>query len=107
MTAYSRSVSFVSLFTVRNSASVDRPDMTYTRHMEWALKNKTNSNCRIVIPFARKFGSSGVVMGVKLAAATDFFQCCFTSTETIRTIRDGEPRTATSIFTQLLGGMGC
>ena len=29
-------------------------------------------------------------------------QCCFTSPETIRTIRDGEPRTATSTFTQLL-----
>ena len=29
------------------------------------------------------------------------FRCCFTSTETIRTIRDGEPRTATSTFTQL------
>ena len=29
-------------------------------------------------------------------------QCCFTSTETIRTIRDGEPRTATSSLTQLL-----
>ena len=29
-------------------------------------------------------------------------QCCFTSTETIRTIRDGETRTATSSLTQLL-----
>ena len=29
-------------------------------------------------------------------------QCCFTSTETIRTIKDGEPRTAASISTQLL-----
>ena len=29
-------------------------------------------------------------------------QCCFTSTETIRTIRDEEPRTVTSTFTQLL-----
>ena len=29
-------------------------------------------------------------------------QCCFTSIETIRTIRDGEPRPATSTFTQLL-----
>ena len=29
-------------------------------------------------------------------------QCCFTSTETIKTIRDGEPRTVTSTFTQLL-----
>ena len=30
------------------------------------------------------------------------FQCYFTSTETIRLIRDGDPRTATSTFTQLL-----
>ena len=30
-------------------------------------------------------------------------QCCFTSTETTRTIRDKEPRTSTSISTQLLG----
>ena len=29
-------------------------------------------------------------------------QSCFTSTETISTIRDGEPRTATSTFTQVL-----
>ena len=29
-------------------------------------------------------------------------QCCFTSTETIRTVRDGEPRTATSAFAQFL-----
>ena len=27
---------------------------------------------------------------------------CFTSTDTVRLIRDGEPRTATSTFTQLL-----
>ena len=33
-------------------------------------------------------------------------QCCFTSTETIRTIRDGEPRTATLTFTQHLGSDG-
>ena len=29
-------------------------------------------------------------------------QCCFTFTETIGTSKDGEPRTATSTFTQLL-----
>ena len=28
-------------------------------------------------------------------------QCCFTFTETVETIRDGEPRTSTSSFTQL------
>ena len=31
--------------------------------------------------------------------------CCFTYTETIRTIRDMEPRTATSTFTQLLSSV--
>ena len=31
-----------------------------------------------------------------------FVQCCFTSTQTVRTIRDGEPRTSISPFTQLL-----
>ena len=30
------------------------------------------------------------------------FQCCFTSIEAIRLARDGEPRTATSTFTQIL-----
>ena len=29
-------------------------------------------------------------------------QCCFKSTEAVRSIRDGEPRTAMSTFTQLL-----
>ena len=33
-------------------------------------------------------------------------QCCFTSTGTMRIIRDGEPRTATSTFTQLLNYVG-
>ena len=28
--------------------------------------------------------------------------CCFTSTETIRTVRNGDPRMATSTFTRLL-----
>ena len=37
----------------------------------------------------------------KIEAAFSF-QCYFTSTETIRLIRDGEPRMATSTFTQLL-----
>ena len=29
-------------------------------------------------------------------------QCCFTSAVTVRTIKDGEPSTATSTFAQLL-----
>ena len=31
----------------------------------------------------------------------------FTSAESIRTVRDEEPRTATSIYTQLLGSETC
>ena len=34
-------------------------------------------------------------------------QCCFMSTETLRTVRDGEPRKATSTFTQLLSLVQC
>ena len=29
-------------------------------------------------------------------------QCCFTPTQSVRTIRDGDPTTATSTFTQVL-----
>ena len=37
-----------------------------------------------------------------------FVQCCFTSTETVLTVRDREPRTSTSTFTQLLtSGLPC
>ena len=43
-------------------------------------------------PFSTEFRSSSAVQD----------QCCFTSTETVKTIRDGEPRTATSAFSQLL-----
>ena len=39
---------------------------------------------------------------VVAATNTISFQCCFTSTETVRPIRDEEPRTATSTLTQLL-----
>ena len=31
-----------------------------------------------------------------------YVHCCFTSTETITTVRDGEPRTSNSTVTQLL-----
>ena len=31
-----------------------------------------------------------------------FVQCCFTPTETVGIIRDGEPRTSTTSFTKLL-----
>ena len=49
-------------------------------------------------------------MYTETARSTDFLvrsagprvQCCFTSTETVQTFRDGDPKTATSSFTQLL-----
>ena len=39
---------------------------------------------------------------VVVVVAAVVVQCCFTFKETLRTIRDREPRTSTSIFTQLL-----
>ena len=48
----------------------------------------------------RRFREGGLVVerGVRV-------QCCFTSAETIRTVRDGEPRTSTSTFTLLLSSV--
>ena len=42
-------------------------------------------------------------MSAAIRAVFNLLRCCLTSTETLRTIRDREPRTATSTFTQLLG----
>ena len=39
------------------------------------------------------------------ASSPSFVQCCFTSTETVGTIRDGEPRATASSFTQLLSSV--
>ena len=41
----------------------------------------------------------------ELSLSVFFFKWCFTSTETIRTVMDGDPRTATSTFTQLLSSV--
>ena len=43
-----------------------------------------------------------MTLGTNCDQRLSMVQCCFTSTETARLIRDGEPRTATSTFTQLL-----
>ena len=37
-----------------------------------------------------------------LSSEIEQVQCCFTPTETVGTVRDGEPRTSTSTFSQLL-----
>ena len=42
-----------------------------------------------------------VVCPTPLCGFLLLFQCCLTSTDTMRLIRDGEPRTAASTFTQL------
>ena len=41
---------------------------------------------------------------LKFETTVNFFRvhCCFTSTETTKTVRDGEPRTSTSTFTRVL-----
>ena len=54
----------------------------------------------------RKESQSGIELSSFRCCFVLFFSSnCFTSTETIRLIRDGEPRTATTIFTQLLSSV--
>ena len=53
----------------------------------------------------RKRRVTAMQAGVTLRKQGLLLQCCFTSTETIRTIRDGESRTSTSTFTQLLSSV--
>ena len=66
---------------------------------------KCNSSSRSIISVAAlrpECSSSSVLLYFQNAIQVQV-QWCFTSTETVRTIRDGEPRTAaTSIFTQFL-----
>ena len=40
------------------------------------------------------------ILGTNCDQCRSMVQCCFMSTETVRPIKDGEPRTATSTFTQ-------
>ena len=46
------------------------------------------------------------IIGTNCDQCVNMVQCCFTSTETVRLIRDGEPRTDTSTFTQILSSGG-
>ena len=45
------------------------------------------------------------ILGTNYDQCVSMVQYCFTSTETIRFIRDEEPRTATSTLTQLLSSV--
>ena len=45
---------------------------------------------------------SADILGTNCDQCVSMVECCFTSTETVRLIRDGEPRTPTSTLTQLL-----
>ena len=47
-------------------------------------------------------GTGGLLLKVLCRSRFSSVQCCFTSTETVRTVRVGELRTPTSTFTQLL-----
>ena len=63
------------------------------RHHALQITENTRSYQRVSFSTAKDNG--------RLLHLTAVVQCCFTSTETARTVRDGEPRTATSTFIQL------
>ena len=70
----------------------------YNRLYTVYLTNKTFLVTEVFFPLCLQIPPCPVVL---FRHVPHFFKCCFTSTETIRTTRDGEPRTATSTFTQL------
>ena len=63
------------------------------RNIEHAMPAELRSCVRVE---ADVLGSPFLIIGLCSV------HCCFTSTETTRIIRDGEPRTVTSTFAQLL-----
>ena len=70
----------------------------YNRLYTVYLTNKTFLVTEVFFPLCLQIPPCPVVL---FRLVPHFFKCCFTSTETIRTTRDGEPSTATSTFTQL------
>ena len=83
-----RSMSKVKVSSFRTS--------TETEPGEWLLSCPSSSP-------SSSFFREHVLCSALLTVS--WFQCSFPSTETVRTIRDGEPRTSTSTFTQLLSSV--
>ena len=61
--------------------------------VHWLLKTKFVDDVEPVL------GCQADIFGTNCDQCVCMVQCCFTSTETVRTIMDGEPRTATWTFT--------
>ena len=74
---------------------------TGTRNVFSLKGNQTNQTSRALSNRNRIFFLIDIHTASGLYSAQ--VQCCFSSTKTVGTIRDGEPRTTTSTFTQLLG----
>ena len=55
----------------------------------------------------RVLGCRLTYLGTNCDQCLSMAQRCFTSTETVRLIRDGEPSTATTTFPKLLSFKGC
>ena len=70
-------------------------------NVSYRARSWTNRYVTVVVP-GRHCSAPGVAYRSAASDATCFFLCCFTSTETIKLISDGEPRTSTSTFTQHL-----
>ena len=80
----------------RSGHLVINRSMIYIKMASWCC------SCFIVVAGFLVFCLFVVLFFVVLFVCLFQFKCCFTSTETAQTIRDGEPRTAASTFTQLL-----
>ena len=66
--------------------SADKISLVFHSQQDWDMNGRSYSSMDYRTPHKLRM----------------YVQCCFTSRETVRTIRYGEPRTATSTVTQLL-----
>ena len=99
MVLFFRGTYFTSTETVRTVRDGELRTATST------FTQLLNSFFSVALRSQRPYGISGTKRpstSTFTQLLTSVLQCCFTSTETLRTIRDGEPRTSTSTFTQLL-----
>ena len=104
---FTLSPSFQSCFTLSPSFSFSvalpshhRFSVVLPSHHRFSFALPSRDRFSFALPFRDSFS-----VVTQLLRPTAIFQCCFTSSETVRTIREGEPRTSTSTLTQILSSV--
>ena len=103
-----RSVAFVECTLADCGAGERRVEVRNMDLYRCVSKTRNTMECAAWAECPQWSGKSTAVVCTTLSVPrrlSTSVQCRFTSTETVRTVRDGEPRTATLTFTQLLSSV--